>query len=451
MRMAGTRTTSLVVALAFLAQPAFSQSAPEVSGQLDVGARYYFDDGLYSGQSSSGTYGFVGFSLEGGFSLGNGQVVFGLSGLAEDTNGRSYANIGRLYYREVFDGWDALAGFNTENWGVVESRSLLNVMNPRDTSDPIAGNGFLGTPMVNVNMYTDYGTFSIYALTGFVEPNYGGLESRFRAPIIPDYDNPVFEEGDKRHLDFALRYSHSFPVGRGALDISASYFSGTDRNAVCSATGTGASSCYDAVVTALGAPPGAPAAGATSDEFWTWMAANATDALVSGASATPVPGLSAFYQKIDQVGISAVYTYEDLQLRFEAINRHVTGGDYFAAVVGGDYTWNNIAGGPGSLSVAIEYLYDDRSSAQGIPIFEDDLFLGLQYRFNNRLDSTINFSMFHDLSSSAKLYRLGVSSRITDRIGIEMNASAVDTDGWNDPLAFIRNDDFIELKLSTYF
>jgi hypothetical protein len=449
--MTDTKIASVACALALLTQPAFSQSSFELSGQLDVGARYYVDDGLYAGQSGSGTFGFLGFSLEGGFDLGNGEVAFAFSGLAEDSNGRSYFNIGRLYYRQVFDAWDVLVGFNTENWGVTESQSLLNVMNPRANSDPIAGSSLLGTPMVNVNMYTSFGTFSLYALTGFVEPVYGGTDARLRAPIIPDYNSPVFEEGDDRHLDVALRYSHNFSLGGGAMDVSASYFSGTDRSAVCSATGTGASSCYDAVVTALGAPPGAPAPGASADQFWAWMEANATDALVAGASATPVPGLRAYYQEIEQAGISAVYTYEDLQLRLEAINRHVASDDYFAAIVGGDYTWNNVAGGPGSLSVALEYLYDDRSSAQGIPIFEDDIFLGMQYLFNNQLDSAINFSMFHDRSSSAKLYKLGVSSRINDRVGIEMNASSVDTDGWNDPLAFIGKDDFFELKLSTYF
>ena len=449
--MTGTAKPALALAMALLAQPALSQSAPEISGQIDFGVRYYFDDGLYAGQSQSGAYGLIGLTLEGRFGLGNGEVAFSFSGLAEDGNDRSYGNIGRLYYREVFDGWDALAGFNTENWGVAESQTLMNVINPRDNSDPIAGSGLLGTPMVNLNMYTDYGTFSVYALTGFVEPNYGGLNARFRSAIIQDYDNPIFEEGDGRHLDLALRYSHSFALGNGAMDVAASYFNGTDRNAVCSATGVGAISCYDAVVAALGSPPGAPGPGASADEFWAWMSANATDATVANASATPVPGLQALYQDIEQVGISAVYTYEDMQLRFEAVNRQTNAGDYFAGIVGGDYTWNDIGGGPGSLTLVLEYLYDDRSSVQGTPVFEDDVFVALQYRFNNRLDSAVSLSMFHDLSSAAKLYRLGVTSRITDRLGLEINASSVQTNGFNDPLSFVRNDDFFELKLSTYF
>ncbi|MEL7253204.1 MAG: hypothetical protein AAGL23_03455 [Pseudomonadota bacterium] len=447
-----TKASGICLALATAASPAVAQSSLEVSGQIDFGTRAYVNDGLYVGQSTSRAYGVLGFSLDGGFDVGaDGDVAFSFSGLAEEGNDRSYYNIERLYYRHVFSNWDILVGFNTENWGVVESSSVLNVINPRANADPVAGDTLLGTPMINVNVYTRAGTFSAYALTGFIEPFYGDERSRFRAPIIPDYESTVFEEGSGRHLDYALRYSNSFSAGQADIDVAASFFSGTDRSAVCSTTGTGATSCADAILTALGNPPGSPAPGSSTDAFFAFLEANANSALLANASGVPVPGLQAFYQEVDQFGLSGVYTRNDLQLRFEASHTDTSTGSYFAGVVGGDYTWNDVFGGPGSLTMAVEYLYDDRNSAQGIPLFEDDVFLGLQYRFNNPLDSVIDFSVFHDLTTSAKLYRLGVSSRITDRVGVALNASAVDTDGFDDPLAFIRQDNFVELMFSAYF
>ncbi|MEO0370187.1 MAG: hypothetical protein AAF231_01905 [Pseudomonadota bacterium] len=442
----------LALASFLAATPAWAQSGLEVSGQVDFGARNYFESGLYAGQSSARSFGVLGFSLDGGTSLSNGgDVAFSFSGLMEEGNDRAYYNIERLYYRHAFTGWDILVGFNTENWGVVQSQSVLNVMNPRANADPVAGDTLLGTPMVNVNVYSGAGTFSLYALTGFVEPFYGGQRSRFRAPIIPDYESTVFEEGSGRHLDYALRYSNSFSVGESDIDVGLSYFNGTDRSATCSTTGTGATSCTDAILTALGNPPGSPAAGSSTDAFFAFLGANANSATVAAASAVPVPGLRAFYQEIEQVGLSTAFTRNDLQLRFEGMYRDTSSGSYFAGVVGGDYTFNDAFGGPGSLTMAVEYLYDDRSAAQGIPLFEDDVFLGLQYRFNNQLDTAIDFSVFHDLSTEAKLYRLGVSSRINDRIGVALNASAVDTSGFDDPLAFVGSDDFVELIFSAYF
>ncbi len=434
------------------ASPAVAQSGLEVSGQIDFGTRVYTQDGLYFGQSTSRAYGVVGFALDGGAQLGNGgDIAFSFSGLVEEGNDRSFYNIERLYYRHAFSGWDFLVGFNTENWGVAESRSVLNVINPRSNADPVAGDGLLGTPMVNANFYTNAGTFSAYLLTGFIEPFYGDERSRFRAPIIPNYDSPIFEEGGGRHLDYALRYSNSFSVGDSDIDVAASYFNGTDRSALCTTTGTGATSCSDAILTALGNPPGSPAPGSSTDAFFAFLGANATNNAVAAASAVMVPGLRAFYQEIENVGVSAVFTRNDLQLRFEGSHTDTNTGSYFSGVVGGDYTWNDVFGGPGSVTAVVEYLYDDRSAAQGIPLFEDDVFLGFQYRFNNPLDASIDFSVFHDLSTSAKLYRLGLSSRITDRVGVALNASKVEADGFDDPLGFIDNDDFVELIFSAYF
>ena len=101
--------------------------------------------------------------------------------------------------------------------------------------------------------------------------------------------------------------------------------------------------------------------------------------------------------------------------------------------------------------MAVEYLYDDRPARLGTSVFENDLFVGLDYRFNNAYDTRANFGVFHDLESNANLFKLGVYSRINDHFGVEVNATKVSTTGWNDPLAFVKYDDFVELKLSSFF
>ncbi len=451
------RTTSVFARLALVpllgaAFPAQAQDAPDINWQADFGLRNYTDDGLFRGQSDAGTYPFFGLAVDGGFALGPGEIAFDLSGVLDDANGRTSGKIDRLYYRQSTGAVDYLFGFNTENWGVVESRSIVNVMNPRDTTDPLARSDLTGTPMLNANIFTDYGTVSAYALTGFVGPVYGEQgRTRLRLPVEPDYGNPVYEEGDGRHLDVALRYSNNFSLGAGALDVSASYFNGTDRAAGCT-TGDEAVSCTSAVLGAIGPlPPGAPGPDASSDEFWDWMAENATDELVEAVSGIDVPGLSPYHQKIQQVGVTAVYAYEDLQLRFEGTVREASDETSYAAVVGGDYTWNDITAGGASLTMAVEYLYDDRDENQPLTLFEDDVFLGLDYRLNNASDTRFQLGVFHDLSSEARLYRIEMTTRLNDRMGLSLNAAKAETDGYNDPLSFLRNDGYVELKLSTYF
>lgn len=418
-----------------------------LSGRLDAGARYFSDDGLYLGQSEAGSYPFVSLSLEGGVDVGSGSLAFDFSGLYDEDNGRSYFNIAKLYYYQSFDNADFLIGFDTENWSVVESRSVVNVLNPRNLSDSILTDAQLGTPMVTGNYYTDIGTFSGHVLLGFIEPNYGDERSRFRAPIIPDYDNPVFEEGSGKNIDFALRYTTNFNIGDGAADFSINYFNGTSRSAVCTTDGVTPSNC----IGILASIPGGPGSGASEEELWAWLEANATDTLMTTASTFTVPELRPLYQHIQQVGTTFVYARNDLQLRFEGVYRESNGHDQVSAVVGGDYTFNDVTSDGASLTLALEYLYDDRDPEMGFSIFEDDVFVGAAYRWNNHLDTRMDFGVIHDLSSQANLFTLGFYSRLNDRLGVSLNATMVDVNGWNDPLSFAKNDSFVEFYLSTFF
>lgn len=442
---------AVVASFATLSSAAAEEKMPRISGQIDIGGRYFNHDGLYAGQTGQGSYAYIGGRLETSFDLGSGQVAVEVAGTYDERNGRTYGTIQKLYYAHSVGNWDFLYGFNTENWGVAESLNIVNVINPSDQSDPITGKGLIGTPMINANFHSSMGTFSGYILAPFLEGNHLKSSSRFRGPVLPDFDNPVFEEGDGRHVDFALRHVNNVDLGMGTFDYSISYFNGTNRNPGCTniMTGGGASSCNDAILSGVG--PGAPAPGASNSAFWNWMNANATDATVAGVSAMDFPGLKAYFQKMEQVSATGVYAYDDLQLRFEGFYRWTSAGNFFASIIGGDYTFNNIAGSENSLTVAVEYLFDDRQAGLGTAIFDNDVFLGLDYRLNNAYDTRANFGVFHDLESHANLFKLGFYSRVNDNLGVTLNATKVVTTGWNDPLAFIKYDDFVELQLNVFF
>lgn len=451
--------TSLCLAglMAVLAVPAGAQMS--LTGQVDFGSRYQLEDGLYAGQSGSGAGFFFGATLDATMGLGAGEAALTFSALYDDRDGRTGINLSRAYYTQSFGNWDILAGYNIDTWGVVESRSVLNVLNPVDNTDVVFGQQRLGTPMLNANLTTGIGTFSAYALLGFVQPNFAEFDSRLRAPWVTDPDRAIYQEGDGRHTDFALRWSHNIGVGDGGLDLAVSYFDGTDRTPLslpgCTRPGGAitAANC-DAINAAVLAAynSGIPSAGSSADDIWDLIAPNPTDATIAALSADPNAGLVPYYQHIRQAGLSAVYASGDLQLRFEGAVRQARGEDAsFAAVIGGDYTWHGLINGDDTLTVALEYLYDDRDIRQPGTLFENDIFLGLNFSLGDRRDTRVTAGGFYDLDSHAQLYQFTVSSRINDRLRAEVSAFHTVADGWTDPLSFIGNDSFLELKLSAYF
>lgn len=455
LRMAAPGAVAL---LTFAAGSALAQEA-SFNASLSAGLRYYPEDGLYAGQSSSGVEAFGEMTLGGEIALGAGRLTFDLDGILDSTGTLDRGNIAELHYSQSFGDWSLLAGFHTENWGVAESRSVMNVMNPVDGTDPLVQDTLLGTPMVNLNYHSGIGTFSAYALLGFIEPTFPkGDEGRFRSLLQWDPDRAYYDEDrDARNVDLALRYSGYFALGNGSLDVQATYFNGTSREALAmpgciNALGPVNEAMCDAINDAIAVGIAQGDLPVDAGDFWDTMDEIMTDDLASALSGLPpVAGLIPYYRKVEQVGLSAVYAINDLQLRAEASWHDVGTEEYLSAVVGGDYTFNGLGGGDGDLTMVMEYLYDDRGALQPATVFEDDLFLGMNYRLNNASDTEVKLGVFHDISSEARLYTLRLSSRLTDSSSFEVNASHATTTGWNDPLAFIKDDSFVEVKLTTYF
>ena len=289
------------------AAQAQSQSGIDISGQLDFGARVYFDDGLYAGQAGAGAEFFIGATFNASMAAGPGFLNFQVDALADSNNGRTVLNVRRAYYAQAFDSWDILVGYNVENWGVAESRSVLNVINPRDETDVIYGGDLIGTPMINANFQTDFGTFSAYALLGFVPPNNADAGSRQRGFWPTADDRAVFEEGNGRNLDVALRWTNNYSLGAGALDVSASYFNGTSRTPVgLPGCGTPAGAVTDAMCDAINAAivgayeSGIPAAGDPQDlyDLLDSFPEPVVDAAIAALSGVPVAGIATGIRQI---------------------------------------------------------------------------------------------------------------------------------------------------------
>jgi len=438
-------TGAFIVALAWWHLGlAHAQDGPQVNAQIDTGFRYYFDDGVFSGQQGAGMQIFAGAEIDATAPFAGGTAVLEFSFLQDKSSGRETTNLRQANVQWSLDGWDLLVGYNIENWGVAQSRSIFDVVNPFDGRGSGLEGVSKGTPMIRADVFTPIGTFSGYALVGFVEPAPPDGGARHRSIWRRSGLSSKFEESNKGKLDFALRFENNYTIAGGGLDIAAHYFDGTSREPVIAPDCSGGG---DIVLRTICA-----SLDGGWGSFWEYLGTNATDELIHGVSQNPVVVATPYYRKIQQFGFSSIYARGDLQLRFEGLYQKSPGeSGFFAAVAGGDYTWQGFAGGPGQLTLAAEYHFDDRPPSQPIAILENDAFLGVNFLFNDMRDTQMNFGGFYDLSSHAQLYSLSVSTRLTDSLRAEATASKVFTDGWNDPLASIGHDTFFEFRLSSYF
>lgn len=432
--LSGSLTAALLIA------PVAGQANEfSLSGQVDVGLRHYTEDGKFPGQEDSGYDPFASVRLDSNFGIGSGELVFQLSYLKDDRNGRTFLNPQKAYYTNTLDGWDFVLGYNLEDWGVSTGRSLVNVLNARNQTNQLGSSDLIGTPMANANVFTDMGTFSLYILGDEVEDNFGDEATRQRGPIFTDDRLIRYEDDDS--VDVALRFSNSFSLGNGSLDIGASVFDGTSREALSlpgcvQADATVSEAACDAfnanVLSAYNA-------GATPIE----------SALASGIAA--VTALTPYYQEVREYGLTAVYAQGNTQLRFEGIHRETSDESFSAAIIGGDRTFYDAFGGDGTLIVALEYHYDDRSDRQPVTVFEDDVYFGLNYAHNDTNDAKFNFGMFYDLEESSKIYTMSASRRIGDRFRVGVSANHIEADSINDPLINADGDSYFELSVSTFF
>lgn len=450
------RKMSCVLAC-FVAAPVSAQTSDYLSfsAETELGARYYTEDGAFFGQSDAGLYSFLGFRLNADLELQDGAIVGEISGLFDDFNERSVLNIQRFYYTSSFDTWDYLIGYNVEDWGVSNGRTIVNVLNSRDRANQVGDSELLGAPMINANFFTQIGTFSIYALPGNTIENFGGLNSRYRGPLYTDDDLTAYETDDP--LNFAIRFTNNYSLGQGALDVGASFYMGADRESVglvgCNRTGGAVTSATCSAINAASVASfaGGNAAPSTQAEITSFLTTNFGAAVAADAVNFGLLASAPYYQDISQFGLTTVYTQGNTQLRFEGFVRNTEFETFEAAIVGGDYTFNDFLGGPGTMIVSAEYHYDNRSARQPVTAFADDVFLAAAYSANDPNDIRFDASVFIDVDDDAQLFTLGASRRLGDSVSLGMHASHINAAPSADPLSFVDDDTFVEFSLSFFF
>ena len=315
--------------------------------------------------------------------------------------GREHADIREALWLHVADDSEWRVGINTMFWGVTESQHLVDVINQIDQVEGIDGEDKLGQPMIHLKRYQDWGVVDFLVLPGFRERTFQQQEGRLRTPLVVDTDQAEYESSrEDSHIDYALRFSQTW----GDLDLGVSWFKGTSRDPL----------------------------------------------LLPGFDDDGDPVLIPFYEQMSQLGVDAQLIYEDWIWRLEFIRREAESNDYSAYTAGFEYTFYAIMESAVDLGVLVEYSADDRPEGEA-SAFDNDVFLGKRFAFNDAQSSEILTNFVIDTDNQNRSFRVEGNRRFgaSWKGTLELQTfSDIDDD---DVLAAFERDDFVLLEMAYYF
>jgi hypothetical protein len=318
-------------------------------------------------------------------------------------SGRTHADLREANWLHIGDGWDLVVGIDKVFWGVAESRHLVDIINQDDALEDIDGEDKLGQPMVNLNLLRDWGTVSLFVLPGFRERGFPDGDARLRGPLPVATGDATFDSGAKaRHIDLAARWSHAI----GDWDLGLAHFRGTSRE-----------------------PRLLPATR-------------------SGGRTVLVP----HYDQIDQTSLELQFTSGGWLWKLEAMTRSGHGKRFLATVAGFEHTVSGIFGTDADLGLLAEYNHDGRDEERApATILDDDVFLGARLTLNDLQDTSTLGGAIIDRDTRSTIFFVEAERRIGDNWRIELEGRFFLNVSERDPLAGIRKDDFITLRLSRFF
>ena len=391
---------ALLLAATFAASTSSAEDW-EVTGFVGLDTRAFWLDGQYEGQEN-GLNPSLLVQPEFYWRSDDSQQrisIVGFARLDSVDDERSHIDLREAYWGIDGNSWDLVAGVSKVFWGVTESRHLVDVINQTDLVESIDEESKLGQPMVNLNLQRDFGRFGLFVMPYFRERSFPGVNGRFRAPLVVDTDNPVYESDDEEnHTDFALRYSHYI----GDVDLGAYVFEGTSREARF-----------------IIAPEG--------------------DRLL------PV------YDQMTQFGADVQYTNEAWLWKLEAIARDTRVDSFLAAIGGFEYTFYGIKDSSADVGVLLEYLYDGRNGISPPTASDNDLFIGTRLALNDADDTSVLAGIAVDLDTQELFLNIEAERRFGDNLSVELQLRSFMNAEPGDALYTVAQDDYLQLRLSWYY
>ncbi len=314
---------------------------------------------------------------------------------------RTHVDIREAHYLHVIGDWEFRIGLAKVFWGVTESQHLVDIINQTDLVENLDTEDKLGQPMIETTWLQDWGALQFYILPGFRERTFPGRKGRLRTGLVVDTDNEEYESGaEEYHVDWAVRLKTQF----GPVDLGLSHFNGTSR-----------------------APELRPT-------------------LNSNGEIELIP----FYGLIDQTGLDLQAIIGNWTWKLEAILQTKKGRDFTAAVGGFEYTFYGVMESAADIGVLTEYHFDDRK--RDAPTgFQDDVFLGMRYAFNDVQDTEILAGGIYDFDFDSQSFRVELQRRFSDSWRLESELQIFSNVANQDPLHNFHRDDYLQIDIAYYF
>jgi len=321
---------------------------------------------------------------------------------AEDSE-RTHFDLRELYWRKTFDesDLDLTIGLSKVFWGVTESVHLVDIINQTDFVENLDGEDKLGQPMINFTWTKDWGIIDAFILPYFRERTFADFSGRPSLPLPVDTDNPLYASGsEEKHVDWAIRYSQVF----GDWDVGLAHFQGTSRDP--------------------------------------YLLPRIT---TNGGTLVP------FYDQISQTSIDVQATLENWLWKLEAITNDSEQFDrYFASAVGFEYSFYDLRESGIDFGFISEYLFDDRQEYSLSP-FQNDIFVGGRFAFNDENSTELLMGGFYDLDNSSKSFSVEGSRRLGQDMQISLEGRFFAISDQSDSFFSLRNDDHFMLTFTKYF
>ncbi len=184
--------------------------AHELSGYVVVEGRLFLNDALFPDQKRDNASFAIQPEYYHEWESGSSFTFVPFARVDSADPERTHFDVRELNYLYLEDNWELRVGAGKIFWGTTEFVHLVDIINQTDIVENIDGEDKLGQPMVHLSLPRDWGVVDMFLLPYFRKRTFPGKKGRLRAAVIVDTDQARYENTDEeRHLDFAIRYSHT--------------------------------------------------------------------------------------------------------------------------------------------------------------------------------------------------------------------------------------------------
>ena len=313
---------------------------------------------------------------------------------------RTHVDLREAFWMFNDAGLEVRVGVDKVFWGTTEVYHLVDIINQTDAVENRDGEQKLGQPMVKASLERDWGVLDVFFMPYFRERTFPSVDGRPRAQPRVASDLAEYENSrEEWHPDIAARWSNTL----GDWDVGLAYFHGTGREP-----------SYR-----LGSDDGEPV-------------------------------LIPRYEIIHQGSADLQGAVGDWLWKFEGLYRKGQGASFFAATGGFEYTFYGVAESSSDIGLLTEVMWDERGRSATTP-FDRDVFLGLRWVANDVDGTEVLTGVVNDWDSGTRFFNLEASRRLGNDWKLALQGRFWDNVDDKDALFGLRNDDYLELKISRFF